>query len=115
MVATGNNINICEDNWLSSGQRLSQFGGTIQGKVQELILEEGRMWDVPKIRNLFPMDWCKQVLQTPISLTADLDSLCWPHSKQGDYTVKSGYKVLKQKKAPSCQASTSQVPHEGLW
>ncbi|KAJ1399617.1 Ribonuclease H-like superfamily [Sesbania bispinosa] len=115
MVATGSSINISEDNWLSSGQRLSQFRGIIQGNVQNLLLEDRRVWDVPKIRNLLPMDWCKHVLQRPISLTADSDSLVWPHSKQGDYTVKSGYKVLKQREPPSGQASTSPVPLDGLW
>ncbi|KAJ1395658.1 Ribonuclease H-like superfamily [Sesbania bispinosa] len=116
MVAGGERVSICEDNWLVTGKSLAHFKNSVQGNVKELMSDLDRQWNIPKHSSLFPLEWCKQVVQTPICITAEMNYLFWPHTKQGDYSVKSGYKVLKLKEPiPSNLASSSAVSRVDLW
>lgn len=64
-------------------------------KVKELIDAERRQWDVEKLKRFVNPSSVLKVVQTPIRWTEGQDIFIWPHSKTGEYTVKSSYHVIK--------------------
>lgn len=63
--------------------------------VNELIAPNHE-WDINLIRSNMSSTSAIEVLKTPISWTYPLDKLFWPHSKDGSYSVKSGYNKIME-------------------
>ncbi|XP_057445027.1 uncharacterized protein LOC130737292 [Lotus japonicus] len=99
-IGTGEKINVWEDSWIWTGERLARSQNTPPLKVAELLKESG---DV-------------KILQTPVGLRGVEDSLIWPHTNSGEYTIKTGYHVARS----FCQesilnpSSSLVIPNE-LW
>lgn len=116
VVGDGASINIETDNWLVSGTkaRLGNGGGATW--VRELIDQNSRGWDVRKVRDLIDHSFVLQVLQTPMRWTDGEDSLIWPHTKTGEYSVKSGYHIIRRMKQPEdSTASSSSRIDKRVW
>ncbi|KAK9682114.1 hypothetical protein RND81_10G051500 [Saponaria officinalis] len=63
-------------------------------RVAELMNAEGDGWDLSKINTLFLPFERDHVLRIRISDSKPGDAWCWEREKDGNYTVKSAYKVL---------------------
>lgn len=60
-------------------------------KVKDIILEEGSRWDTTKIVNMFPKEIACVIHVVPILSHLQEDTCVWPYTKDGNFTVKSGY------------------------
>ncbi|KAJ1425843.1 hypothetical protein SESBI_10764 [Sesbania bispinosa] len=84
--------------------------------VQELIDHQSGEWNSDCLRQHFPLNQIPTILQTPIARQHPQDSLIWPHTSSGDYTVKSGYFRLKEGSLdPLPKVSTSTPFSKALW
>jgi hypothetical protein len=60
------------------------------------MIENERQWDVNKIMNLFSYDAAAQILAVPLVVEVQEDRLVWKEEHNGQYTVRSGYRLLMQ-------------------
>jgi hypothetical protein len=52
------------------------------------------MWDKRKIESLFPLEIVKNILEIPLFDMIEEDKLIWVDSLKGQYSVRSGYKLM---------------------
>jgi hypothetical protein len=71
-----------------------------------LLIPETRWWNIQLIRNIFLPFEAEQILQIPITNIARDDDFTWPKTKDGIYTVKSGYQAIYEWKNESINPST---------
>lgn len=115
-VGSGKKIFIKEDNWLASGHKLQDNIPNNFATVDELIDQGNKRWNVAKIREGFSPNFAKQIVQTPIAWQGGEDSLWWPHSRDGELSVRSSYfQIHKQNQIPNVRASSSQRVDKELW
>ncbi|KAL5566894.1 hypothetical protein UlMin_030058 [Ulmus minor] len=95
MVGSGRNIDIFKDRWLPEPSNFKVTTPPILPgifKVAMLRLDNGD-WNKALIEYLFNDDDANAILSLPIGSFDHDDVLFWHFTKDGDYTVKSGYKV----------------------
>ena len=63
--------------------------------VSFLIDEELGTWDVDRVNTTFSEEVATQVLQIPISKFGESDFASWPHTKNGQYSVRSAYNMAR--------------------
>jgi hypothetical protein len=63
-------------------------------KVSDLMIPNRKLWDKEKIETLFPMHIVNCIMETPLLNLVENDKLVWSDSIDGNYSVKSGYKLL---------------------
>jgi hypothetical protein len=68
-------------------------------KVSLLIDPNTRQWNSNLVRSLFHPLIASKILDIPLSMQPRRDKLLWHFNSNGIYSVKSGYKIAKQKKA----------------
>jgi hypothetical protein len=66
--------------------------------VDFLLQDDHGAWDVDVVRAVFEEDVANQVLQIPINRRVGEDFMSWPHTKFGDYTVRSAYNLARSEK-----------------
>jgi hypothetical protein len=97
-IGNGNNIKVMSDPWLREKEGTwipsPQVQGAYNITVNELMVENVKMWDKVKIESLFPQHIAKCILGIPLFDTFEEDKLIWVDSKYGQYSVKSGYNLL---------------------
>jgi hypothetical protein len=76
--------------WLPS----PQDQGVYSLKVSDLMIPNMKLWDKEKIETLFPMHIVNCIMETPLLNLVEDDKLVWSDSIDGNYSVKSGYKLL---------------------
>ena len=74
--------------------RSTKLEGCQISKVQELICN-GK-WNKNLIKTLFSEKDCTRIESIPLSECGSKDRLVWPHSKSGQYIVKTGYFLAKE-------------------
>ena len=84
-----------EDKWVQGG-RSALIPRTPEAKelistVADCIDNSGSTWKHDVVSTCFSDDDCKSILQTPLSIFPGNDNRYWEHTKDGVYTVKSGY------------------------
>jgi ribonuclease HI len=57
-----------------------------------------KLWDMNKIDSLFPLYIAKRIIETPLSSVVDEDKIIWSDDRNGNYSVRSGYKVMMELK-----------------
>ncbi|CAN1143330.1 Putative ribonuclease H protein At1g65750 [Linum perenne] len=100
-VGSGTRIKVWQDPWLrGEGRRWITTPvdrGDLDMCVKELFEHNTRQWDVEKIQQIFNIDDAKAITGIPLSgNNIDEDKRIWQHSKTGEYTVKSGYRILME-------------------
>ncbi|KAL5564942.1 hypothetical protein UlMin_028106 [Ulmus minor] len=94
-VRSGMDIDIFKDRWLPEPSNFQVttppiLPGTF--KVAMMRLNNGE-WNKALIEYLFNVEDAKDILSLPIGYFDHDDVLLWHFKKDGDYTVKNGYKV----------------------
>ncbi|KAF7825003.1 uncharacterized protein G2W53_023147 [Senna tora] len=117
VVGNGQSISILNDNLLPNGERLWVFPGINSDmKVGDLIsLTPFKRWNVEKIRSLFPRHIADLICSITIHPSRQDDQIVWPHTKSGDYTVKTGYNKAAKDRNVEPASSSSLSSSEGLW
>ncbi|KAL5774533.1 hypothetical protein ACOSP7_012090 [Xanthoceras sorbifolium] len=100
--------------WLQNGDRNTRFFHSQASKrkkinnISSLFDSHGGGWDVDLVREVFFLEDAEAILSLPFSVSGVPDSLQWHYSKDGHYSVKSGYYVgLTLKEIPSSSESGS--------
>ncbi len=118
-VGDGTKIPIKGSNWLlDEGHRrvLSPLTNVpMDTKIAELIHGSPPTWNVNKIQNLFlPYD-AEAILKIPLSGRVQEDKLFWFSTRDGKYSVHSGYKLLLRDARASQPESSREWDPDPLW
>jgi hypothetical protein len=101
-IGDGNNIKVMEDCWIrgKDGGRVSapQPQGVYNLCVKDLMLDGVKHWDTIRVSNLFTHDAAIEILSVPLLREVTEDRLVWKEEQNGEYTVKSGYRLLMHEK-----------------
>lgn len=109
-------MDIYKHHWLASGNLIQPPLDQPSTTVSELMDSTKKGWDIAKIKGMFEADIAKQIIQTPIQWSAGPDSLWWPSTKSGEYTVKTGYyEAKKHNQTTDLGPSTSDMVDGLLW
>ncbi|KAJ1399698.1 Ribonuclease H-like superfamily [Sesbania bispinosa] len=92
MIAKGEDVNIWHDKWVRSGDSLKPYCQGDETQVSALIDPSQKTWNKVKVRELVPPELAIKIIQTPISLYQEKDSLVWPFSSDGVYSIKTDLK-----------------------
>ncbi|KAK2367272.1 putative mitochondrial protein [Trifolium repens] len=95
LVGNGKNINIWEDRWISpkDGNTTWSTKPTTSNleHVSDLIDHTSQQWNSQLIsQNFIPIE-ADNILKLPLTNTSEDDLICWQGTKDGHYTVRSGY------------------------
>lgn len=115
-IGNGEFVDIREDCWLASGEMALLDPIHQVHKVKDLMDASGCGWNRALIRNIFSPQMAIKVVQTPIQWTAGQDCLRWPAAKDGEYSVKSGYKEVwsSNQELSSAPSGSNGIDNE-LW
>ncbi|OMO94204.1 hypothetical protein COLO4_16479 [Corchorus olitorius] len=86
-------------------------------KVEETIDKVDKKWVSEKLDGHVSEEECRKIERIPIGDTLEDDRLIWPSNKDGEYSVKSSYKVVKgksTKRVRSGPSSSYRVP-DSVW
>ncbi|KAL5570996.1 hypothetical protein UlMin_020593 [Ulmus minor] len=94
-VGSGESIRVTEDRWIPKSNSFKILDPPLLPeniRVSELRIPSGS-WDAGFIRNLFGEEVTKDILSIPVGYLEHEDTLIWHHTRDGEYSVKSGYKT----------------------
>ncbi|KAK2395425.1 hypothetical protein QL285_057163 [Trifolium repens] len=109
-VGNGQNISIWSDHWVphqNGFKILSHPSGTIRvDKVSDLIVGQPPKWNYDLIDQTFMSFEGELIKQIPLIREVQEDKVMWMHSRDGNYSVKTGYQALsrwreRRKEGPS--------------
>ncbi|KAA3470265.1 reverse transcriptase [Gossypium australe] len=96
-VGSGKLVNIWNDPWLPGKEQNRILGHDINSRwttVNQLMDEGNSTWNRELIEELVDEDTASRILAIPISGDNKEDTQVWKYEGSGEYTVKSGYRVL---------------------
>jgi ribonuclease HI len=97
-IGSGNNVSIMGDPWLRGEEgawiQSPQMQGAYTSSVNDLMLPNEKMWDKEKLENMFTNDVVGRILNIPLFDICENDRLVWMDDLNGQYSVKSGYKLM---------------------
>jgi hypothetical protein len=119
-VGNGQSINLWEDNWLAwqNGFKIltPNNGNNNINRVCDIISNHPhKSWNHSLIDNNFLPFEGDIIKQTPLILEYTEDTLMWPHSKDGAYTVRSGYNLMVKWQEASNPSSTNTHNNNKIW
>ncbi|KAL5577956.1 hypothetical protein UlMin_019655 [Ulmus minor] len=94
-VGSGDMIRVAEDSWIpnnNSFQILDPPPLPDDFRVSDLRTPNGS-WDADFIRNLFGEVVAMDILSIPVGFFEHEDTPIWNYTRDGEYSVKSGYKT----------------------
>jgi ribonuclease HI len=97
-VGNGASINVMSDPWLRGIEGAWIPSPQVQGvhnfNVNDLMIPNVKVWDKEKIESIFPLHIATRILAIPLFDMVENDKLVWVDSTHGQYSVKSGYKLM---------------------
>ena len=94
-VGKGNNIPHRHQAWFKSQSHHLNNPNLTSGTVADLINQESHSWRADLVRTTYHFPLCDEILQIPLSKTNSIcDKLLWKHSNNGDFEVKTAYRIL---------------------
>ena len=97
-IGKGNKVKIWRDPWLPDPSNPCIENPPIQGleeaTVDALKRGEGASWDVDILRDLFNDRDPSLIHKIPLSIRSYPDQWQWRYDRKGNYTVKSGYRLV---------------------
>lgn len=94
-VGNGCSISYWTDCWIPDGRtmkcpNLGSFSD-LTLRVSDLINQDSRTWNLSLIAQTFDANDAKLISNIPLAVHSAADCLVWPNTRNGHYTVKSGY------------------------
>lgn len=118
-IGDGNDVKIWEDNWLpfQNGYELytKENNSAQLYLVRDLMEDHSKEWNQTKIANTFLDFEGEQINQIPLIHEDIYDSLMWLHTKDGNYSVKSGYNLIREWVQNKEQGTSNTVSMQKLW
>ncbi|KAK6164611.1 hypothetical protein DH2020_001475 [Rehmannia glutinosa] len=84
-------------------------------RVYELMHEEYAGWNIAKLREMFNTQEVAAIRSIPLVSTMRRDKILWYYTKNGIYSVQSGYRVAKQDQGFSCATTSSSGTDAKIW
>ena len=116
-MGDGESINVWRDPWLPSEFLpfvSSQAAARLENmRVLELIKPSTNEWNLELLQQLFCARDISMIESIPLCSRKVDDTLFWPFTLSGSYTVKSGYRFLY--KAQSMDNNDYNPEDNGLW
>ena len=83
----------------------------VDSKIQRVneLIKDGK-WDGELLRQEFEEKDRLQILKIPLSLGKVMDRIYWAKSSSGVYSIKTGYKLIKEMKRRQCQHGGTSEP-----
>lgn len=106
-IGTNSSVNITDDSWLSSGNRVIVVANATARIVKDLT-DSNNQWDNSLLRNNLSPSSAIDALKTPIAWNSP-DEFYWPLNPSGTYTVKTGYKLLLETTNPTINQPSFQT------
>lgn len=99
-VLNGNRVKLRVDNWLRCSQDsilrpTSGHAVDLHAPVSTIINPISLDWNLDNIRHMISEHDVRRILSLPLGDGNEGDRLIWPHNKNGEYSVKSGYNLIK--------------------
>ncbi|GAU49883.1 hypothetical protein TSUD_408220 [Trifolium subterraneum] len=122
-VGKGDNIHIWEDNWIhqkGNSNTWSQKPATEYMMVKDIMNREAQGWNEQVIKEIFIPQEAEKILQIPIIDRSQPDTNTWANTRDGNYTVKTGYQAIidweKDNQQDRASSSTTNNEHWNmLW
>ena len=99
-VGDGSSIRVMEDRWIINYPTNKVLHPPEEQdwewRVSDLIDQTSRSWDRELVWSKFHRDDAEAICRIPLSHRNVLDSLLWLHTKDGRYSVRSGYYLARQ-------------------
>ena len=117
-VGDGRSINIWEQRWvpnLSTSKVVSPRSNSHVTWVSELFLPNSKSWDVELLNNIFYPWEAEEISRIHVSPYCQTDAYVWPLTSNGDYSIRSAYKMLVSEVMASVQASSSTDNSAKVW
>jgi hypothetical protein len=122
-VGDGALIRIWEDRWIPTpGSHLVQSPVRYlpsDAKVCDLLDPDTNWWNTPMVQQVFNAEEAQVICSLAVCPRNRKDQLVWAGTKQGDYTVRSAYHMVKEngiREGGSCStAQTMAVLWKGIW
>ena len=118
-VGDGRTIRVFADKWLpgNNGSRILSPNNSLPSTsmVSGLIDHDSRDWNYHLIDASFAPVEASLIKAIPLSALPQKDLLYWPLERFGDYTVKSGYKMLCEESRREEAASSNREASKALW
>ena len=121
-VGDGRSINIWEQKWvpnLITSKVVSPRSNSHVIWVSELFLPNSKLWDVELLNAIFYLWEAEEISRIHVSPHCQIDAYVWLFTSNGDYSVKSAYKMLATKAMASAQAysliDNSEKVWKGVW
>jgi hypothetical protein len=105
-------INIWQDNWipgLRSLKPLVRMPKATAERVCDLFILGTRVWDDRAVHKSFMAIEAAEVLKIKPSARLEEDVLAWAFEKNGTYSVRSAYRLLKEDQAAEAMAAASET------
>ena len=120
-MGNGVSIRVLQDCWLPSQPThevlIQPAEVEWEWRVSDLIDWQEHKWDKERIEASFHKFDAKAILKIPLSRRLVQDLIVWIHTKNGKYSVKSGYHIAKQLKLDDYndgECSSQRVPNQ-IW
>ncbi|XP_062028650.1 uncharacterized protein LOC133744575 [Rosa rugosa] len=118
-IGDGRRVSIMSDKWLPcpvNFKVVTPLQIPAQQKVESLFTDSGA-WNVPMVKSLFLTHEADMILGMPLGLRSIPDKLVWHYTKNGVYSVNSGYWVARdlQIRQSGSGAGSSYNGSKGIW
>lgn len=87
------------------------IAGSTLSTVNELIDPISHSWNLKVLKGSLHHSDAYEALKFPLCWSNTEDKLIWPHTKEGTYTVKSGYWCMKENLTYANDIPTSSYSH----
>ncbi|KAA3453378.1 reverse transcriptase [Gossypium australe] len=118
-VGNGYDINIWNDPWLPGRENNRVLLQQILPNwttVNQLIDCETYIWNEELLFNIFDVDTARRILSIPIAECRSEDLRVWKYEGSGEYTVKSGYRVLSSEQLQNITVTSPDGDfYKSLW
>ncbi|KAH9799959.1 reverse transcriptase domain-containing protein [Citrus sinensis] len=118
-IGSGNKVQVHNSNWIPRPETFRPISSpTIPNEavVSELI-DSNQNWNVIKVFQHFIKEDAELITSIPLPRRPKPDQIMWHYDKQGNYTVKSGYRIAQQIKfqdSPSCSITDPSI-WKAIW
>ena len=116
-IGDGKTVKILGDNWIPRfppDMIKPRSPIPMVATVNCLMDEESSSWSHENVHAFFEPDVAAKILQVPISRHAGDDFVCWPFTRHGTYTVRSGYNLARSDKFLRTRSNTGGLSSDWL-
>ena len=106
-IHSGYEVKVWEDPWIpTTPARPAVLVAPVMNpnmRVSDLINQESKDWDTSLLESYVKMDDIPLIRSLAISSAHRQDTFCWSYTRNGQYTVKSGYWVTRNLLKPEVE------------